>query len=100
MAFLGGFGTIAGPVLGALILEPLQQYVSIEFTNGYIGEVFLGLLFLAVILFLPRGIVPTGSERLTAWRARRQRRGQPAPGPGRPAAAAAPPQATSTETVR
>jgi branched-chain amino acid transport system permease protein len=103
MAFLGGFGTIAGPVLGALILEPLQQYVSIEFTNGYIGEVFLGLLFLAVILFLPRGIVPTASERLTAWRARRQRRGQPPPVPGPPAAP--PPQAagaagTSTGTVR
>jgi branched-chain amino acid transport system permease protein len=103
MAFLGGFGTITGPVLGALILEPLQQYVSIEFTNGYIGEIFLGLLFLAVILLLPRGIVPTASERLTALRARRQRRGQPPPGPGMPAAP--PPEAagaaeTSTGTVR
>lgn len=87
MAFLGGFGSIAGPVLGALILEPLQQYVSIEFTNGYIGQIFLGLLFLLVILFLPRGIVPTTGERLTAWRARRERRGQPPPGVGVPALA-------------
>jgi branched-chain amino acid transport system permease protein len=103
MAFLGGFGTIAGPVLGALILEPLQQYVSIQFTNGYIGEVFLGLLFLAVILLLPRGIVPTSSERITALRARRERRGQPPPGTGVPAVAQ--PQAagateTSTGSVR
>jgi branched-chain amino acid transport system permease protein len=103
MAFLGGFGTISGPVLGALILEPLQQYVKIEFTNGYIGEVALGLLFLLVILFLPRGIVPTTSERLTALRARRQRRGQPPPGAGVPAVTQ--PQAagaaeTSTGSVR
>ena len=25
MAFLGGFGTLSGPMLGALLLEPLQQ---------------------------------------------------------------------------
>jgi branched-chain amino acid transport system permease protein len=103
MGFIGGFGTIAGPVLGALILEPLQQYVKIEFTNGYIGQIFLGLLFLLVILFLPRGIVPTTGERITAWRAKRQRRGQPPPGAGAPAVAQ--PQAagateTSTGSVR
>jgi len=80
MAFLGGFGTLAGPVLGALLLEPLQQYVSIQSTNGYYGQIFLGALFLLVILFLPRGIVPVASERLTSWRARRERRGQPPTG--------------------
>ena len=33
------------------------------------AEIVLGVLFLAVILFLPRGIVPTGAESLTRWRA-------------------------------
>jgi branched-chain amino acid transport system permease protein len=103
MAFLGGFGTIAGPVIGALILEPLQQYVKLQFTNGYIGQIFLGLLFLLVILFLPRGIVPTVSERVTSLRARWQRRGQPPPGAGapavaRPQAAGAPEASTETST--
>ena len=58
MAFLGGFGTLAGPVLGALILEPLQQQLTLQFTNGYLSEILLGALFLLVILFLPRGLVP------------------------------------------
>ena len=62
MAFLGGFGTLAGPVLGALILEPLQQWEAITFTNGYFGEIALGVLFLLVILFMPRGIIPTGTR--------------------------------------
>ena len=30
MAFLGGLGTVAGPVLGALILEPAQQYLTLH----------------------------------------------------------------------
>jgi branched-chain amino acid transport system permease protein len=89
MAFLGGFGTLAGPVLGALILEPLQQWIGITFTNGYTSDIVLGVLFLAVILFLPRGIVPTGGEFLTKWRAVRARRHEPAAGgpapPGSPA---------------
>jgi branched-chain amino acid transport system permease protein len=89
MAFLGGFGTLAGPVLGALILEPLQQWIGITFTNGYTSEIVLGVLFLAVILFLPRGIVPTGTEYVTRWRAAQARRRESAAGgaapPGSPA---------------
>ncbi len=80
MAFLGGFGTLAGPVLGALILEPLQQWIGITFTNGYTSDIVLGVLFLAVILFLPRGIVPTSAEFVTKWRAAQARRREPAPG--------------------
>ena len=88
MAFLGGFGTLAGPVLGALILEPLQQWIQITYTNGYTSEIVLGVLFLAVILFLPRGIVPTGAEYVTKWRVAQARRREPAsggPAPGGPA---------------
>ncbi len=62
MAFLGGLGTIAGPVLGALIIEPGQLYLTIRFTNGYYGEILLGAIFLVVVLFVPRGIIPTGGE--------------------------------------
>ncbi len=59
MAFLGGLGTLAGPVLGAFILEPAQQYFTIQFSqNGYYLIVY-GALFLAIILLLPEGILPT-----------------------------------------
>ena len=70
MAFLGGFGSIAGPALGAIIVEPGQLWLTAHFTNGYIAEILLGALFLVVVLFLPRGIVPTGGELLTKLRTR------------------------------
>jgi branched-chain amino acid transport system permease protein len=59
MAFLGGLGTICGPVIGALILEPLQQYLTLQFTSGGYSLIVFGLLFLIVIRFLPEGIVPS-----------------------------------------
>ena len=96
MAFLGGLGTLAGPVLGALILEPLQQWEAITFTNGFVAEVSLGVILLLVILFLPRGIIPTGKELLMKWQARRARRGQPAPGSAAPPASGAAEPSTST----
>jgi branched-chain amino acid transport system permease protein len=77
MGFLGGFGTLWGPVLGALILEPLQLQVTQRFTSGYESLIILGGLFLLVILFLPRGLLPTGREWVTALRARIDRRRQP-----------------------
>jgi len=74
MAFFGGLGTVAGPVLGALVLEPAQLYLTLQLTNDYLSEILLGVLFLAIILFLPRGVLPTGAEILAAQRARWLRR--------------------------
>jgi branched-chain amino acid transport system permease protein len=74
MAFLGGLGTISGPVIGALIVEPGQLYLTIRYTNGYLSEILLGALFLLIVLFLPRGIVPTTGE----WLRRLRTRGRPA----------------------
>ena len=85
MAFLGGLGTVVGPVLGALVIEPAQQYLTSTYSNGYFSEILLGVLFLAVILLLPRGVIPTGSELISKWRARYRREA----GTGSGAAAAA-----------
>src|SRR5207237_6612614 len=74
MAFFGGFGTLWGPILGALILEPGQQYLTLQVSNSYVTELAWGTLFLLVILFISRGVVPIAGEKMTAWRARRQRR--------------------------
>jgi branched-chain amino acid transport system permease protein len=82
MGFLGGFGTLWGPVLGGLILEPIQQQITLHYTNGYTGEIVFGILFLLVILFLPRGLLPTGTEWLAKLQARWERRGQSTPGGG------------------
>jgi branched-chain amino acid transport system permease protein len=59
MTFLGGLGTIAGPILGALLLEPTQQYFTLQFGQGGYYLVIYGALFLVVILLLPQGVIPT-----------------------------------------
>jgi len=74
MAFLGGVGTIAGPVIGALLIEPGRLWLNTQFTNGYLSEILLGALFLLIVLFMPRGIVPTGGE----WIKKIRSRGRPA----------------------
>jgi branched-chain amino acid transport system permease protein len=92
MAFFGGLGTVAGPVLGALVLEPTQLYLNLQQANGYESEILFGVLFLAVILFLPRGVLPTAAEYVTAARARLRRGGWPGR-TGAPQAQAPPPAA-------
>ena len=74
MAFFGGVGTLWGPILGALILEPGEQYLTLQVSNSYASELVWGTLFLLVILFLSRGVMQVAGERVTAWRDRRQRR--------------------------
>jgi len=71
MAFLGGMGTLFGPILGALILVPAQQYLTeISGSSGY-NLIMYGVIFLAIILLLPEGIIPTISKRWNKWRASR-----------------------------
>ena len=82
MAFVGGFGTLSGPIFGALLLEPYLGWAQQQVTNTYVAEIVLGALFLIVIIILPRGILPTVGEKLTARRASRLRRaGERATGP-------------------
>src|SRR5260370_31626958 len=84
MAFLGGLGTISGPIIGALIIEPGQLYLTIRYTNGYVSEILLGALFLLIVLFVPRGIVPTAGEWLRRGRTPGRPPGPPRPPPPRP----------------
>jgi branched-chain amino acid transport system permease protein len=59
MTFLGGLGTLAGPILGAIILEPTQQFFTIQFSQNGFYLIIYGILFLTIILLLPEGIIPT-----------------------------------------
>lgn len=79
MGFLGGMGTLAGPVIGALLLEPTQQYFTLYLSDGGLYLIAYGVLFLAVILLLPQGIVPTVRQLWLKWRAsRKQDEAEPA----------------------
>ena len=73
MAYLGGLGTISGPILGAFILEPAQQYFTLQYgENGYYLVIY-GALFLVIMLLLPRGIIPTLNERWVKFQYTRRR---------------------------
>lgn len=69
MTFLGGIGTIAGPILGGLLLETAQQYFTLTSTYYYL--IIYGSLFLVVILLLPRGVIPTIRDRWYKYQALR-----------------------------
>ena len=69
MVFLGGLGTLSGPILGALILEPAQLWLAYHFGASRLYLVLYASVFLLVILLLPRGIIPSVSELITKWRA-------------------------------
>jgi len=65
----GGSGTLAGPLVGAAIVMLLKNYVS-----AYVERwnMLLGFVFLAIVLFMPDGLVPglrRSWNRLTGARA-------------------------------
>lgn len=72
MAFLGGIGTLFGPILGAVILVPAQQYLTIIAQSSGYNLIMYGVIFLVIILVLPEGIIPTISKRWNKWRTSRK----------------------------
>jgi branched-chain amino acid transport system permease protein len=71
VAYLGGIGTLWGPFVGALILTPAQQYFAYSLGGNQFYLVAYAAVFVAVMLFLPRGVVTTIGDR--ALRRRRRR---------------------------
>jgi branched-chain amino acid transport system permease protein len=71
MAFLGGLGTIVGPLIGAVLVEPLQQYLTIQFGGSSLNLILFGSFLLVILIFLPQGIVPSVQQRWTSWKASR-----------------------------
>jgi branched-chain amino acid transport system permease protein len=58
------------------VLESLQQYFTQTFSAGGIYLIVYGVLFLAVVLLLPRGVVPSVSQLVAARRVRAPGRGR------------------------
>jgi branched-chain amino acid transport system permease protein len=81
MVISGGTGTLLGPIAGAALVVIMKNVAS-----GYIERwnFVLGAIFVAIVIFMPEGLVP-GSVRFWRWAAARLRRGNT-----RPAAAIAP----------
>ena len=67
MALLGGMQRLLGPVLGVVPLMLLSELLQVRFPFWY--SVFLGLVFMIIVYFLPRGITGLVED---AWRVLRR----------------------------
>ncbi|MCL6448118.1 MAG: branched-chain amino acid ABC transporter permease [Armatimonadetes bacterium] len=55
-AIIGGVGTVWGPVVGSLVLTPISEFTRGALSSG-ISMIVYGLIIIAVIIYLPEGIV-------------------------------------------
>ena len=55
IAFIGGVGTVHGPVLGALFYVILKEYLAVRLVEVHL--LIFGALFILVVLLLPGGLV-------------------------------------------
>jgi branched-chain amino acid transport system permease protein len=54
MAVFGGTGTVLGPLLGALVLASVSEWLSTQLVT--LAELFNGLIIILVVLFMPKGL--------------------------------------------
>ncbi len=71
MAFIGGIGTFAGPVLGAIVITWLQVSLS-DWSAAW--QLYLGLFFVIMVLFAPGGLTSLILLHAPLIRARRLHR--------------------------
>jgi branched-chain amino acid transport system permease protein len=77
MVISGGAGTLLGPVVGAGLVVIMKNVVSAYIVRW---NFMLGAIFVAIVIFMPEGLVP-GVARLSraAWRAMNRARSTGAP---------------------
>lgn len=66
MVLLGRAGTISGPIIGAVIFLFMEELVWRNFLTFHAGV--LGLIVVALIFYLPDGVLALNFRRLLAWR--------------------------------
>ena len=65
---IGGSGRLWGPASGAFLIEPLNEAANNNFGGGNVRLYLFGGLLMAIVIWLPRGILPTVEQM---WRRRR-----------------------------
>lgn len=65
VTFLGGVGYFFGPVLGAIVFTLLQTVLS---RHSELWQLYLGLLFLFTVVYLPHGLAGLLAMHAMAWR--------------------------------
>jgi branched-chain amino acid transport system permease protein len=70
MTFIGGVGTVQGPVLGAVLYVALKEYLALRWVDLHL--LIFGAVFVAIVLVLPGGLVQAAARlrAITAGRGR------------------------------
>ncbi len=68
MALLGGANRLWGAMLGAVPLFLLFEWLSANFPQHY--SIILGLLFIAIVFIVPRGVLALGEDLMKRARAK------------------------------
>ena len=77
LSLIGGIGTVAGPLLGAALIIPFENFLRAELANALPGLslAILGLLMVLAALFMKRGVVGAFRD-LVNWVAKKRRGGK------------------------
>lgn len=65
MVIIGGSGTVLGPIIGAVLIQFLSEYLRQHYTNAHVF--LLGAIIILAVVLLPQGIV---SYVRDGWRTR------------------------------
>ncbi|MGH8949943.1 MAG: branched-chain amino acid ABC transporter permease [Acidimicrobiia bacterium] len=57
MAIIGGRGTVAGPVIGAVVIVGVNEFSIRQFGESELNIVVTGAVLILALIFFPRGIV-------------------------------------------
>jgi len=65
-AILGGMFTVLGPFVGSAIIVSLEEYIRIALGTSFLGlsQIIFGVTLLLMIIFLPKGILGSISEKI------------------------------------
>ena len=60
MTFIGGVGTLHGPVLGSVLYVLLKEYLAVRWVDLHL--LIFGAIFVVIVLLLPGGLVQAGAR--------------------------------------
>jgi len=55
MTYIGGVGTVVGPVIGAIFFVLVREILALKVADMHL--IVFGVLFILVVLFLPGGLI-------------------------------------------
>ena len=79
MVVLGGSTNIWGPVVGAFLITFINLFVhklgtKVSFITSDFEHVLYGLILMLVVIFMPKGIIPTLMPVIAKWRTKNRNR--------------------------